>query len=59
LVRFALSPGGPRAIIERPQCRTAVALEQRFGLEIGDDEVTGDLFETLGSLAAFIEAKRA
>jgi acyl carrier protein len=36
-----------------------VALEQHFGLDISDDEVTGDVFETLGSLAAFIEAKRA
>ena len=34
-----------------------VALEQRFGVVIGDDEITGDVFETLGSLAAFIDAK--
>jgi acyl carrier protein len=35
-----------------------VALEQRFGVSIGDDEITGDVFETVGSLAAFISAKR-
>jgi acyl carrier protein len=36
-----------------------VALEQRFGLSVGDDEITGDVFETLGSLTAFVESKRA
>jgi acyl carrier protein len=35
------------------------ALEARFGFEVTDDEITGDVFETLGSLAAFVEAKRA
>lgn len=35
-----------------------VALEQRFGIEIGDDEITGEMFETLGSLAAFVAGKR-
>lgn len=35
-----------------------VALEQRFDVTISDDEITGDVFETLGSLAEFIEAKR-
>jgi acyl carrier protein len=35
------------------------ALESEFGLQIDDDEVTGDVFETLGSLAAFVESKRA
>jgi acyl carrier protein len=34
-----------------------VRLEQRFDIEIGDDEVTGDVFETVGSLAAFVDAK--
>lgn len=33
------------------------ALEERFGLTIDDDEITGDLFETLGSLAAFVETR--
>ena len=35
-----------------------VALEERFGIEIGDDEITGEMFETLGSLAAFVAGKR-
>jgi acyl carrier protein len=34
------------------------ALEERFRLTINDDEVTGEVFETLGSLTAFIESKR-
>jgi acyl carrier protein len=34
------------------------ALEARFGFEVTDDEITGEVFETLGSLAAFVEAKR-
>ena len=34
-----------------------LALEERFGITIDDDEVTGDLFETLGTLAAFVECK--
>jgi acyl carrier protein len=34
------------------------ALEARFGFEVSDDEITGEVFETLGSLAAFVEAKR-
>jgi acyl carrier protein len=33
------------------------ALEARFGFEVSDDEITGDVFETLGSLAAFVDAK--
>jgi acyl carrier protein len=34
-----------------------VALQDRFGIEIEDDEVIGDIFETLGQLTAFIEEK--
>lgn len=35
------------------------ALEERFGITIHDDEVTGEIFETVGSLVAFINAKRS
>jgi acyl carrier protein len=35
------------------------ALEARFGFEVSDDEITGEVFETLGSLAAFVDSKRA
>ena len=34
------------------------ALEAHFGFEVSDDDITGDVFETLGSLAAFVDAKR-
>ncbi|PKB25603.1 phosphopantetheine binding protein [Novosphingobium kunmingense] len=33
-------------------------LEDRFAIVIDEDEVDGDLFETYGSLLAFVEAKR-
>lgn len=38
--------------------RVLTALEDRFGFHIDDDEVDGDLFETLGSLADFVTQKR-
>ena len=33
-------------------------LEDRFDIVIDEDEVDGDLFESYGSLLAFVEAKR-
>lgn len=33
------------------------ALEQRFGITIDDDDVTDEVFETLGTLSAFIDGK--
>jgi acyl carrier protein len=33
------------------------ALEQSFGIDVDGDEVTFEIFETLGSLTAFVEAK--
>lgn len=35
------------------------AIEDRFGILIDDDDVTGDLFETVGTLAAFVSRKLA
>jgi len=35
------------------------ALEDKFQIEIEDDEVTGDVFETLATLATFVDGKRA
>jgi acyl carrier protein len=35
------------------------AIEQRFEMTIDDDDVTAELFETLGSLVAFVEARSA
>lgn len=34
-------------------------LEDRLGIVIDDDDVTGDLFESFGSLVAFIAARTA
>ncbi|MES2103890.1 MAG: acyl carrier protein [Pseudomonadota bacterium] len=33
------------------------AMEEYFGIAIADDEINGKTFETLGSLAAFVEGK--
>lgn len=34
------------------------ALEARFGVVIYDDEVTAEIFDTLGALAAFVDGKQ-
>jgi acyl carrier protein len=34
------------------------ALEDRFGFEADEADVTAEVFETLGSLAGFVEANR-
>jgi acyl carrier protein len=34
------------------------AIEDHFGIVVDDSEFTGDTFETLGSLAAFVHGKR-
>ena len=31
------------------------ALEEQFGIAIDDDDITGEVFETIGSLARFVE----
>jgi acyl carrier protein len=33
----------------------AVALEKEFGFEINDEDFTGEVFETIGTLAEFVE----
>lgn len=35
------------------------ALEDNYGIELEDDEITADIFETLGSLCDFISEKTA
>jgi len=35
------------------------ALEEHFGIMIDDDDISASTFETLGSLAAFVNAKMA
>lgn len=36
----------------------AAALEEKFDFVIDDDDFTGEVFETLGSLAEFVEQNR-
>lgn len=35
------------------------AIEERFDILIDDDEVSAEMFETVGSLAAFVDQKQA
>jgi len=35
------------------------ALEEQFGIAVDDDEIGAEAFETVGSLAAFVERKLA
>ncbi|KQV70288.1 phosphopantetheine-binding protein [Rhizobium sp. Root1220] len=37
----------------------AAALETRFGFQIDDSEFTGAVFETVGSLAMFVDRNRS
>ena len=37
----------------------ASSLEERFGFEIDGSEFTGEIFETIGTLAEFVEKKIA
>jgi len=34
------------------------ALEERFGIDVDESEITGDVFETLGSLVRFVDTER-
>ena len=36
----------------------ATSLEQRFGFEIDDSDFTGEVFETIGTLAEFVKKNR-
>lgn len=33
------------------------ALEEHFGITVADDEISAEVFETLGSLSAFVDSK--
>jgi acyl carrier protein len=35
----------------------AAALEKRFGITIDGEDVTGEVFETIGSLSALVDSK--
>lgn len=39
--------------------QVVLALEEHFGITVDAGEVTGEIFETLGSLAAFVQEKVA
>jgi acyl carrier protein len=34
-----------------------VELERRFGFTVEDDDITAEVFDTVGSLAAFVDSK--
>ena len=34
-----------------------IALEERFGITVADDEISAEVFATVGSLTAFVEEK--
>jgi acyl carrier protein len=34
------------------------ALEERYGFEVNDADFTGEIFETVGALAAFVDQQR-
>lgn len=34
-------------------------IEEEFGFSVSDDEISADVFETLGTLAGFVEGKAA
>ena len=36
----------------------AVALENRFDIQLDDEDITGEVFETIGSLADFVASKQ-
>lgn len=60
----ALTPASPLlgAIPEFDSMAVVAVLtmvEDEFGLSVDDDEVSGEVFETLGTLAAFIDRKMA
>jgi len=35
------------------------SLEDRFGFELDDEDFSGEIFETVGTLAAFVEQQRS
>ena len=35
------------------------SLEERFGIAVDDDEISASIFETVGTLAAFVDRKMA
>lgn len=51
--------GGMAELDSMAVVNVIAAMEEHFGIAIEDDEINGKTFETLGSLAAFVESKLA
>ncbi|HTD04495.1 acyl carrier protein [Undibacterium sp.] len=49
--------GGMAELDSMAVVNVIAAMEEYFGIAIEDDEINGKTFETLGSLAAFVESK--
>ncbi|MES2072198.1 MAG: acyl carrier protein [Pseudomonadota bacterium] len=49
--------GGMAELDSMAVVNVIAAMEENFGITINDDEINGRTFETLGSLAAFVEGK--
>ena len=55
LRRVPINEGEMRQIAELTLPELVVELERRFGITIEDEDVTAEVFETVASLAAFVE----
>ncbi|GGC96889.1 acyl carrier protein [Undibacterium terreum] len=49
--------GGMAELDSMAVVNVIAAIEEHFGFSVEDDEINGKTFETLGSLAAFVESK--
>ncbi|AKU15921.1 acyl carrier protein [Luteipulveratus mongoliensis] len=38
--------------------QVATEIENQFGFEVDDEDITGDVFETVGSLTAYVDSHR-
>lgn len=62
--RLASLNGGTQLLDSMPELDSMAivaiitALEDRFGVTIDGDDITGDVFESIGTLAAFIAEQR-
>lgn len=55
----ALLLGAIPQIDSRAVIAVLTSIEETFGIDIADDEVSADMFETFGSLKRFVESKAA
>lgn len=49
--------GGLSELDSMAVVRVIAKIEEHFGFTIEDDEINGQVFETLGSLSAFVDGK--